>query len=87
MTDYLLLAESSFFFLPPPFNFVVILVLVCVAGGVLTSAGKYIRDFAIHRQELQFKREMVERGLSIEEIADLTRIQHAGPFNDTDDDE
>ena len=54
--------------IPPPFNMIVLIVLICTIGGILTSAGKQIRKFACHRQELEFKRELLDRGLSADEV-------------------
>ena len=59
---------ESILSIPPPFNMVVLIVLICVVGGIVTSTMKQIRKFACHRQELEFKREMLDRGMSIDEI-------------------
>lgn len=51
-----------------PFSMVVFLMLI---GGVVTIIGtiaKQGRKFACHRAETNLKRELVERGLSVEEI-------------------
>jgi len=53
---------------PPPFNMVVYIMLIVCGSGVLTSVFKQIRKFACHRQELDFKRELLDRGMSVEEI-------------------
>lgn len=54
--------------LQSPFTMIVLIVLigcmVSVICGVTAAIGKY----ASHRADLQFKRELVERGLSVEEI-------------------
>ncbi len=63
--------------LPIPFNFIVILMMVIFGAGIITSLFKQIRKFACHRQELEFKREMVDRGMSVEEIERL--VQAKGP--------
>ena len=54
--------------IPPPFNMVVVIVLICSVCGVITSIAKQVRKFACHRQELNFKREMLDRGMPAEEI-------------------
>ena len=54
--------------IPSPFNMIVLVVLISCAAGIVTSLFKEIRKFACHRQELNLKRELVERGLSIDEI-------------------
>ena len=59
--------------LPVPFNFVVILVLLIISGSVIGVIAKYIRDYAVYRQELDFKRDMLDRGLGAEEIEQIVR--------------
>ena len=54
--------------IPAPFNMIVLVVLICSAAGVVTTLLKELRKFACHRQELVWKRDLVERGLSVEEI-------------------
>ena len=54
--------------IPIPFNMVVLVVLFFCVTGVVTSMLKQIRKYACHRRELDFKRDLVERGLSVEEI-------------------
>ena len=62
---------QSIFNLPAPFNFVVVLCGLFVVGSAIGVIAKYIRDFAIYRQELAFKREMIDRGLTADEIERL----------------
>ena len=54
--------------IPVPFNMIVLIVLISCGAGVLTSLFKQIRKYACHRREFDLKRELVERGLSVEEI-------------------
>ena len=54
--------------IPSPFNMIVLVVLISCAAGIVTSLFKELRKFACHRQELNLKRDLVERGLSIDEI-------------------
>jgi hypothetical protein len=51
-----------------PFNMIVLVVLISCAAGIVTTLFKELRKFACHRQELNLKRDLVERGLSVEEI-------------------
>lgn len=51
--------------------------MVMCGAGIVTSLFKQIRKFACQRQELEFKREMVDRGMSVEEIERL--VQAKGP--------
>ncbi len=61
--------------LPTPFNMVVIIVMISVVAGVLTTLITQIRKYAGHRQELEFKREMLDRGLSVDEIEQIVQAK------------
>jgi hypothetical protein len=54
--------------IPAPFNMVVLIVLIGCTAGVISSIAKQVRKYVCHRQEVDLKRDLVERGLSIEEI-------------------
>ncbi len=54
--------------IPPPFNMVVLIVLIACLAGVLTAISKNIREYFVHRDELDLKREMIESGMSADEI-------------------
>ena len=54
--------------IPSPFNMIVLVVLISCAAGIVTSLFKELRKFACHRQEVNLKRDLVERGLSVDEI-------------------
>ena len=58
-----------------PFSMVVMIVLISCAAGAIKIVATEIRKFGCHRQDIDFKREMVDRGLSAEEIE---RILAAG---------
>ncbi len=60
---------------PPPFNMVVYIMLIIGASSVITSVFKQIRKYACHRQELEFKRELLDRGLPIHEIEQIVRAR------------
>lgn len=74
--DCFVLAQQSFMgealktiiTIPPPFNMIVLIVLIGTLAGLIGGIAKQIRRFACHRQELEFKRELVDRGMSAEEI-------------------
>lgn len=66
---------------PTPFNMVVYIVLIVSGSGVLTSIFKQIRKFACHRQEMDFKRELLDRGMSVEEIERVVATHSEGPKN------
>ena len=54
--------------IPTPFNMIVLVVLIGSVAGVLTGIAAQIRKYGCHRQDIDFKRELVERGLAAEEI-------------------
>ncbi|MCC7084641.1 MAG: hypothetical protein IT427_06510 [Pirellulales bacterium] len=54
--------------LQSPFNMVVLIVLIGSLFGLLRLLVIQVRIYASHREDLQLKRELVERGLSAEEI-------------------
>jgi hypothetical protein len=51
-----------------PFGMIVLVVLIGSAFGLVGTIAAQIRKFATHRADVQLKRELVERGLSVEEI-------------------
>lgn len=54
--------------LQSPFNMVVLVVLIGSLFGLLKLIVIQVRMFASHREDVQLKRELVERGLGAEEI-------------------
>jgi hypothetical protein len=54
--------------LGPPFNMVVFLMLIGGIVAIISTLAKQIRKFACHRAETNLKRDLVDRGLSVEEI-------------------
>ena len=68
MTDFLL-------GIPTPFNMVVVIVFICSVAGIFATITKQTRKFACHRQELAFKREMIDRGMTAEEIDLICRTK------------
>lgn len=71
------------FSLPTPFNMVVVIVAIVMTTGIITSIGKQIRKYACLRHELEFKRELVDRGMSVEEIERLLRAKSADQHHET----
>lgn len=57
--------------LPTPFNMIVLVVLIGTVGGLIGKVIVQSRAYASHRADLQFKREMVERGLNADEIEQI----------------
>lgn len=64
---------------PPPFNMVVYIMLIICGSSVISSIFKQVRKYACHRQELDFKRELLDRGMSIEEVDQIVRAGSDGP--------
>ena len=52
---------------------IVAIVLICTVGGLLSTIAVQLRRYAERRHELEFKREMVERGMTIDEIERLAQ--------------
>jgi hypothetical protein len=73
-------AIDSIISIPPPFNMIVMIVLIGSIGGVFTSLITQIRKYASHRQELEFKRELLDRGMTAAEIVQV--IQSKTPRGD-----
>jgi len=49
-------------------NVWVLIPLGFMSIGLITTVAAQVRKYASHRHELEFKRDLVERGLSIDEI-------------------
>ncbi len=59
--------------LPVPFNMVVMIVLICTVAGVITAIAKETRHYFCHRNEMELKREMLDRGMEPREIEEVIR--------------
>jgi len=66
-------------------NWIVAIVLICVAASVITSIAKQLRKYGCHRNEVEFKRDLVERGLSIEEIERIVAAKGSATSKASDD--
>jgi Na+/citrate or Na+/malate symporter len=71
------------FSLPVPFNMVVVIVAIVSATGVITGIVKQIRNYACLRNELDFKRELVDRGMTAEEIEQIVKARSPRQFDDS----
>jgi hypothetical protein len=71
------------FSLPAPFNMVVVIVAIVMVTGVITSIGKQIRKYACLRHELDFKRELVDRGMSADEIERIVKARSADRLDES----
>jgi cell division protein FtsL len=54
--------------LGPPWNMIVLVMLISCAASVVKVIAKQSRTYASHRAEMNLKRDLVERGLSVDEI-------------------
>jgi len=59
--------------LPTPFNMVAVICLIFAVSSVIGSVVKQIRKFVCQRQEIEFKREMLDRGMTAEEIESVVK--------------
>jgi len=66
----------------PPFNMIVLVVLIVTAGSIVKGIAKYIRQYACHRNELEFKRDLLERGMSANEIEQVIKARGATTKSD-----
>jgi hypothetical protein len=51
-----------------PWNMIVLVVMIGSVAGLVGTIAKQMRKYASHRLDMNLKRELVERGLSVEEI-------------------
>jgi hypothetical protein len=58
-----------------PWGMIIMVVLIGSAAGIITAVITETRKYACHRRDTELKRELVERGLSVDEIE---RIVAAG---------
>jgi hypothetical protein len=72
-------AMSDFFHsitsMQQPFNMIVMVVSISCAAAVVKFVATEARKFGCHRQDIDFKREMVDRGLSADEIERILKAQ------------
>jgi hypothetical protein len=58
-----------------PFNMIILIVLIGCAAKTVESIAKQICQYGCHRQDVEFKRELVERGVTVDEIERIIRAQ------------
>ena len=61
-----------------PFGMIVLVVLIGCMVGVINTIAKQIRMYATHRADVNLKRELVERGLSVDEIERVMAAKSLG---------
>ena len=64
---------QSIISIPVPFNMVVLIILLLSTAGVLGSLFTQVRKFACHRAELAFKRDLLDRGMTADEVEQIVR--------------
>jgi hypothetical protein len=64
--------------MPAPFNMVVLVVLISCATAVIKFIAMEIRKFGCHRQDIDFKRELIDRGMSVDEITKIVAVGSSG---------
>lgn len=69
--------------IPAPFNMVIVIVALIMAASVVTSIAKQIRKYACLRHELDFKRDMIDRGMTVDEIERLVKTRSANELDET----
>lgn len=70
--------------IPVPFNMMVLVVLIVCTTGVITSFFKQIRKYACYRRDIDLKRELVERGLSVDEIERIVAAKGAATIKESE---
>jgi len=56
-----------------PFDMVAIICLIFAVVGIIATIAKQIRKYVCHRQEMEFKRELLDRGMTGAEIEQVVR--------------
>lgn len=74
-------AIQSITSIPAPFNMIVLVVLIVTAGSLVGTIATQIRKWACQRQEIEFKRELLDRGMGVEEIERM--VQAKGSKSDS----
>ena len=59
---------ESIIAIPIPFNMIVLVVLICSVAGVITAIAKEVRKYLCHREEVDFKRDLLASGMSAADI-------------------
>lgn len=61
--------------IPVPFNMIILIVFFGVAAGVITTIAAEVRKYFCHRESVELKRELLDRGLSAPEIEQVVRAE------------
>jgi hypothetical protein len=76
-------AIQSITSIPAPFNMIVLVVLIVTAGSLVGTIATQVRKWACHRQEIEFKRELLDRGMGVEEIERMVQAKGLGADSKT----
>lgn len=68
--------------IPVPFNMIIVMVAIIFGTGIITSIAKQIRKYFCLREELDFKREMIDRGMTPEEVERLVKCKSPSQMSD-----
>jgi len=55
---------------------IVLIMIVFCGAGVVTSLAKQCRKYSCHRQEIDFKRDLLDRGMTADEIERVVRAHY-----------
>lgn len=64
----------------PPFNMVILIMLIIFSSVTITSVASQVRKYYCMREELEFKREMLARGMTPEEADQWLRTKTPRSF-------
>ena len=59
---------KAVFEIQTPFNMIIVCTALVMVTGAIGAIAMEVRKFATHRMDLGLKREMIEQGMSAEEI-------------------
>jgi hypothetical protein len=79
----MLLADISDAFRTLFDNWIVTIVFICVGASLIGSIAKQFRKYGCYRQEVALKRDLVERGLSVDEIERVVGAKSASVGKDS----
>jgi hypothetical protein len=68
--------------IPVPFNMIIVMVAIIFGTGIITSICKQVRKYFCLREELEFKREMIDRGMTPDEVEKLVKCKSPSQMSD-----
>jgi hypothetical protein len=68
--------------IPVPFNMIIVIMAIIFSTGIITSIAKQIRKYFCLREELEFKREMIDRGMTPAEVEQLVKCKSPSQLSD-----